>query len=651
MSNFKIFADLVNAQFNAMAKGSELFKTDATDLYDAYLGSFPEGTNPIFRERTEHDCNTCKNFIRNLGNVVALRGGKVVTVWDVTGVPAPYDVVAEKLREVVANSTITSVFRTKEGKYGNKSTREAAASIVWNHFYADVPRKYVSSSPDAERGRINTMAQVFKRGLDEIRLDDLDTVLDLVAQKSLYRGEEFKPALVEFRKMAVEYKSSGNPGIFAWENVHSKAAGFRNTVIGTLLTDLASGDDIETAVRKFEQKVAPTNYKRPTALITPKMIEQAVFQLKKLDLEDAIERRFAKIEDVSVNDVLFVDNSVAGKMKGGLTDLLMESVAPAKVDPKKATPITVEDFMAMAPKSVSLILNNQHLSNFVSITAPVHQEVKPLFKWRNNFAWSYDGEVTDSIKEKVKKAGGNVTNATLRCSLEWFNYDDLDIHCHDPRGNHIYFGNKSQVLDVDMNAGSGRTREPVENLSWRTIQDGTYKISVNQFHKRENENVGFNLEVEFEGRTHSFTYDKAVMGTIYALDLVITGGKLSEIKTHGGIKGGVELSTEKWGVPTNVPVKVNTIMLSPNHWENSGEVGNKHWFFILDKCQNPEPVRGIYNEFLTGELEPHRKVFEVLGSKTKCAPTPDQLSGVGFSSTRNDKVLAIADGRTYEVAF
>jgi hypothetical protein len=110
-------------------------------------------------------------------------------------------------------------------------------------------------------------------------------------------------------------------------------------------------------------------------------------------------------------------------------------------------------------------------------------------------------------------------------------------------------------------------------------------------------------------------------------------------------------SGEKWGVSIGNPVKVNTIMLSPNHWENSGNTGNKHWFFILEGCKNPEPTRGIYNEFLSGKLEKHRKVFEILGDKTKCVPVEEQLSGVGFSSTRKDKVSVIADGRPYVISF
>jgi hypothetical protein len=45
----------------------------------------------------------------------------------------------------------------------------------------------------------------------------------------------------------------------------------------------------------------------------------------------------------------------------------------------------------------------------------------------------------------------------------------------------------------------------------------------------------------------------------------------------------------------------------------------------------------------------------VLGSKTKCAPSAEQLSGVGFSSTRKDKVVAVVKGdkasRAYEIQF
>ena len=222
-------------------------------------------------------------------------------------------------------------------------------------------------------------------------------------------------------------------------------------------------------------------------------------------------------------------------------------------------------------------------------------------------------------------------------SLAWSNYDDLDIHADCPDG-HIYFGNKLDILDVDMNAGGGRSREPVENLSWTRPRDGVYRIHVNQYNQRETADVGFTLEIECEGRVTQLSYPLGVKGTVDCITFQMVRGELTDLKiVNKSIRGG-DVSTQKWGVATENFVPVSTLMCSPNHWENAGSVGNQHWFFILEGCKNPEATRGIYNEFLRGDLEPHRKVFEVLGNKTKCAPSDQQLSGVGFSRGRNDEV-------------
>ena len=74
--NFHQFASVVNKQFNQMAKEHDLlYKVNISgdNLWDLYLDAFPEGTNKIYRERREYDCNTCRNFIRNIGNVVAIK--------------------------------------------------------------------------------------------------------------------------------------------------------------------------------------------------------------------------------------------------------------------------------------------------------------------------------------------------------------------------------------------------------------------------------------------------------------------------------------------------------------------------------------------------------------------------------------------------
>lgn len=81
-------------------------------------------------------------------------------------------------------------------------------------------------------------------------------------------------------------------------------------------------------------------------------------------------------------------------------------------------------------------------------------------------------------------------------------------------------------------------------------------------------------------------------------------------------------------------------MKSPNFWENAKKIGNEHLFFILEDCIS----RGMYNEFLINELQPNRKVFEVLASNMKAVYSEDQLSGVGFSTTLRKDVIVRVKG-------
>lgn len=117
---------------------------------------------------------------------------------------------------------------------------------------------------------------------------------------------------------------------------------------------------------------------------------------------------------------------------------------------------------------------------------------------------------------------------------------------------------------------------------------------------------------------------------------------------------GSTVSKEIWNINTNTFVPVNTITYSPNHWKDEQGLGAKHVFFMLDGCKTDQDARGFYNEFLKDELNPHRKVFEVLASRTKASPTDNQLSGIGFNTTTRSDVIVRVKGkvhRTLKVMF
>lgn len=649
--DFEQFARPVRERFKEMS-ARELFVTDAGDaLFDKYLGAFPEGTNPVFRERSTHDCQTCKRFIRRLGGLVNIKNGEVVTVWgDLEQLPHPYKQVADALDRAVRAAAVTGVFRTKEKEFGEAHNYDPKTNEKYHHFHGAVAARHRANDPETKRGEKDAVFQVLKRGLTEIRNDHLTAVLGLIADNGLYRGEEHREALKGFQGLLNRFTAANSSVLFVWENLDHRFARFRNTVIGTLLTELAEGKDFDQAVKAFETKVAPANYKRPTAAITQGMVEKAVQTLTDLGLHGAPARRHARLSDVSVNDVLFVDNDARGRMKDGVAALLEGSVKRSPPDLKHAIKMPadafVRDFLPGA-KTLDLFLENRHAGNFVSLTGADGPE--RLFKWDNNFAWAYDGDVTDSVKQRVKAAGGKI-DCLLRVSLSWFNFDDLDLHCLTPDNKHVHFRSKMGILDVDMNANYGTTRAPVENLAFDHLCDGVYKVWVNQFSRRETTDVGFAIETEFGGQVHQYSYAKALKTNedVQCFTLHVKDRKLVKVET--ALTGGSS-SQEKWGVKTETLVPVQLVCHSPNAWGGVA-VGAKHLIFALKNCKNPDPVRGIFNEFLRSELQPHGKVFEYLSGKTKCAYSDDQISGVGFTAARGDSVTVVVDGkRAYTLTF
>lgn len=692
----KNFNKKIQAAFALMSMTSKLFRVKLTgdEIWDLYLRSFTKENDPVFRDpaSSEHNCNHCKNFIRKYGNIVAIdEKYNIITMFDVT-TDEEYQDTANALSAAIKASEITEVFfetfnelnslpyescskdnavfqlgvksnvkrYTKEEaeKYGVVQPNEIK---TFDHMHLFVDKLFVNTSGNSVEsimGGYRDAKNVFQRAMESISLDTLKLVRDLINQGSLLDGtthlfkiDQMIPLKVQYDALAVGQRDN-----WCWvKSYNLSIAKFRNELIGVLCSDLSEGMELNDACKTWNKRVDPANYMKATAPITKKQIAEAKAFVEENGYTESFDRRLATIDDIKASEILHL-NAGNGEIK---SVSIFDSVKSTSTRHKKSEfdgveEVSIEKFMKdILPTctSVEAFLTNGHQGNLVSLTTARMENSKPIFKWNNNYSWTFNGNLAgkSQIKEAVKSFGGKV-DGVLRFSIMWSgdgsDNSDLDAHCEEPTG-HIYFSSKrlgnGGNLDVDIRQPlqecSGK--EAVENITYpqlRGMKDGSYRFYVNQF--AASRSKGFKAEIEFNGETYLYEYNAPVSGNVRVAEVFLKDGVFS-IK-HWMPESSVS-SKELYGLETNQFHKVNLVCLSPNHWGNNN-VGNKHYFFMLDGCTSPESIRGFHNENLLPELAQHRKVLEVLGMTNMIDSTKRQSSGLGFNSTVREELVVKLQG-------
>jgi len=390
------------------------------------------------------------------------------------------------------------------------------------------------------------------------------------------------------------------------------------------------------------------------APITKKQIEEAKKFVEDNGYIESFDRRFTNIDDIKISEILH-SNVGDGKIKDVS---IFDTIKTVNNKHKKnefdgVEEISIDKFMKdVLPtcNSIEALLLNKHEGNLVSLTTSNVIDSKPIFKWDNNYSWTFNGNLAgkSQIKEEVKSKGGKV-DGVLRFSMMWADSNgdnsDLDLHCKEPNNNEIYFGRRLSPsggnLDVDITRPNGKLA--VENITFPSLssmKDGVYKLFIHQFSSRGSK--GFKAEIEFNGELYTYEYNQSVSGNIQIAEVTLNQGELSIIHKLKPIDG-ISINKEIYGLETNQFHKVNLVCLSPNHW-GSNKVGNKHYMFMLEGCKSTESIRGFHNENLLPDLVKHRKVLEVLGNTNTIPINDRQLSGLGFNSTVKDELIVKLSG-------
>jgi hypothetical protein len=479
---FKNLNNKIKEQFSLMQQ-YKLYRINKTgeEVWNTYLNGFKPEQNPVFRDpnSSTENSNNDKNFIRRYGNIVAITPElEVISLFDINVEGSKYEDTIKGLQGFIKTSEIKEVFfetfnelnslpyekvnknadkfqlghektlkkytQEEVDKFGVVNTSDV---YTFDHFHVFLNKQFVDTSGksvESIMGEYRDAKNVFQRAMQEIPLDTLNLVRDLINQGSLLDGQTHLYKIEQFIPLKQEYDNIENSKKDKWcwmKSYQLPFAKFRNELIGTLCSELAEGEELNKACQNWNKRVDPSNYMKATAPITKKQIEEARKFVEENGYEDSFDRRFANIDDIKVSEILH-SNVGEGKIK---SVSIFDNVKATSTRHKRSEfdgieIVSIDKFMKdILPTctSVEAFLTNQQEGNLVSLTTANNKDSKPIFKWSNNYSWTFNGNLAgkSQIKENVKLAGGKV-DGVLRFSIMWAdgNGDDSDLRFLDQTG-------------------------------------------------------------------------------------------------------------------------------------------------------------------------------------------------------------------------
>lgn len=426
----------VRDHFAASAAQGPLFTTDAEGLFAAFLAALPE------HERQHHTCHACRHFVERHGGLVSIdeEGRTIPVMWG--DAPGFYGSAFAAVRRLVGKAKVTGVFLSAEKVWGQPVTGE------WRHMAVTPPKAmvFVSSvlktagQAMAERREEHGM---LCRGLADFGKDVVLQALNVVEAEALYRTEKVQgPAkwLAELHERRAGLSGRARDNV-TWLAVAKAPPGFchvRSTMIGTLLEDLAAGLPFEDVRRKFNAKMSPLIYQRPQSAPSAGNIAQAEKVVAALQSAGALERRFARLEDVQVK--LWTPREET-KPKEGSGEVFghLKPKGSRKLDAVEipASAMTWDKFArTVLPEAEQIEVLVPSKASFIALCTAVNPDAPPLMQWdreekRNPVNWYvYPGGSTAS--QWNLRAGSYAPVVAVTCLPSM--WDEAGKHEHQGAG-------------------------------------------------------------------------------------------------------------------------------------------------------------------------------------------------------------------------
>lgn len=387
-----------------VADGRPIFTTDGTDwtegIWEAFLAEIPSDL------RQTYTCNACRTFAERFGGLVTILedGTQVPVMWYgfAVGPESTFRRAMAALETRVTKSRVSGVFLSKESTWGTPVTGH------WNHFAVSPGASTIFHHALLSAGQ--AMAErkedrgMLARAIAEFPIEVARNAHQLLsAGDALYRAEKVLGvaawflALHEALAAVQDRKKREN---LIWRAVALAPPGFahvRSSMIGTLLEDLAGGMGFEAVKSRFDAKMHPLQYQRPTAPPRDGNIAQAEKAVEALKAAGALDRRFATIGDVTALWVpVAADPKPSNPGTGVFSHLKGSSPgrATAQVEPATQTMTWVKfrDTVLPGAESIECHTGFGGGHSYIQLTTAVDPAAPPILQWdredrRNPVSW------------------------------------------------------------------------------------------------------------------------------------------------------------------------------------------------------------------------------------------------------------------------
>jgi hypothetical protein len=341
----------------AAASQKPLFKVGSDGLWELYRDNLPQ----------EFNCNTCKEFIRKYGDLVNADGRSVL--WYPGEGLGIFAGVFSLLKGVVEARPINSIYLSSDRTWGVPQNK-------WSHLHGYNQSPFIGDAHQAMALKKEEHGMLI-RGMDEFPAQIREQAATLLKADVLNRSNKTLAIAEWFRDIK-------NP----WLAVATAPPGYchiKSTMIGTLLEDLKAGLPMAVVKDRWDKKMHPLKYMRPTAAPTDGAIDAAEKLVDKLEVRKSFERRFASLADVTKLWQAGTLERFYAKTDGGIFDSLR-----AKPEPLVKGDITWAKFSRdILPSTKDLKVLVPATGAFIGVVTAVHPESPVLFQWGTHVSWYF----------------------------------------------------------------------------------------------------------------------------------------------------------------------------------------------------------------------------------------------------------------------